>query len=338
MDKIAIIKIIDYKRLNMDKMRKIFTAFSIAMIAATTLECSTVNAQTVFSINKSGVSASTMGASKKNLKKIDTTAFEVTYKMYWLRNPDDPLNQTNDIASGKKKNTAARETIAYHSKADFEDLLLLQVGKNISKCFSYKTFQKDSLIDVTPVDQVMANMDKFTGGATFNIYQNYPAGKLTYTSNIMTDSFLYTEPEPEIEWILRSETKDVIGYNCNRATCTFRGRNYEAWYTNEIPTSLGPWKFRGLPGLILSVKDDSGIISFEATGLRKCSHIITYKDIKYINTNREKFNKQEMKFEKAPIDYMSANSNVKITINNPDGSPSDMSQFRNLKFNQLELK
>lgn len=209
---------------------------------------------------------------------------------------------------------------------------------NLFRLNKQERSEMDKIAIIKITDYKRLNMDKFTGGATFNIYQNYPAGKLTYTSNIMTDSFLYTEPEPEIEWILRPETKDVIGYNCNRATCTFRGRNYEAWYTNEIPTSLGPWKFRGLPGLILSVKDDSGIISFEATGLRKCSHIITYKDIKYINTNREKFNKQEMKFEKAPIDYMSANSNVKITINNPDGSPSDMSQFRNLKFNQLELK
>jgi GLPGLI family protein len=301
-------------------MGKISKAFSIAIIAVATLECSTINAQTVITFNKNGVSTSTKGASKKDIKTIDTTTFEVTYKMFWFKNPDDPL---------KKK---------FHDKENFEDLLLLQVGKNISKCFSYKTFQKDSLIEVTPADQIMANLEKFNGGVTFNIYHNYPDGKLTYTDNILMDSFLYTEPEPEIDWTLQPETKEVIGYSCNRATCTFRGRNYEAWYTNEIPSSLGPWKFRGLPGLILSVKDDSGIISYEATGLRKCSHPITYKDAKYISTNREKFNQQEIKYQKAPIDYMSANSNIKMTITNPDGSPSDMSQFRNLQYNQLELK
>jgi GLPGLI family protein len=301
-------------------MGKISKAFSIAIIAVATLECSTINAQTVITFNKNGVSTSTKGASKKDIKTIDTTTFEVTYKMFWFKNPDDPL---------KKK---------FHDKENFEDLLLLQVGKNISKCFSYKTFQKDSLIEVTPADQIMANLEKFNGGVTFNIYHNYPDGKLTYTDNILMDSFLYTEPEPEIDWMLQPETKEVIGYSCNRATCTFRGRNYEAWYTNEIPSSSGPWKFRGLPGLILSVKDDSRIISYEATGLRKCSHPITYKDAKYISTNREKFNQQEIKYQKAPIDYMSANSNIKMTITNPDGSPSDMSQFRNLQYNQLELK
>lgn len=329
----------------MDKMRKISTAFSIAIIATATLECGTTNAQTVITFNKNGISNSTKGASKKNIKTIDTTTFEVTYKMFWLKNPNDPLKKRNeantkkdiDTASNNKKSSASNN-LRFHDKEDFEDLLLLQVGKNISKCFSYKTFQKDSLVEVTPADQIMSNLDKFSGGATFNIYHNYPDGKLTYTDNIVMDSFLYTEPEPEIDWTLQPETKEVIGYRCNRATCTFRGRNYEAWYTNEIPSSLGPWKFCGLPGLILSVKDDSGIISYEASGLRKCSHLITYKDAKYISTNREKFNQQEMKYQKAPIDYMTANSNIKMTITNPDGSPSDMSQFRNLQYNQLELK
>lgn len=123
----------------------------------------------------------------------------------------------------------------YHSKADFEDLLLLQVGKNISKCFSYKTFQKDSLIDVTPVDQVMANMDKFTGGATFNIYQNYPAGKLTYTSNIMTDSFsIYRTLSQEIEWTSGRRQRMLSAITAIVQHAPLEAANYEAWYTNEI--------------------------------------------------------------------------------------------------------
>ena len=49
-------------------MGKISKAFSIAIIATATLECSTINAQTVITFNKNGVSTSTKGASKKNIK------------------------------------------------------------------------------------------------------------------------------------------------------------------------------------------------------------------------------------------------------------------------------
>ena len=55
-----------------------------------------------------------------------------------------------------------------------------------------------------------------------------------------------------------------MGFNCQQATVHFRGRNYEAWFTEEIPTSVGPWKFFGLPGLILEVKDSQNRVYFYA--------------------------------------------------------------------------
>ena len=92
----------------MDKMRKISTAFSIAIIATATLECSTINAQTVITFNKNGISNSTKGASKKNIKTIDTTTFEVTYKMFWFKNPDDPLKKRNEANTKKDIDTPLR--------------------------------------------------------------------------------------------------------------------------------------------------------------------------------------------------------------------------------------
>ena len=61
------------------------------------------------------------------------------------------------------------------------------------------------------------------------------------------------EAKPEFNWILTNETKKIGNFNCNKATCHFRGRDYTAWYTMEIPVPYGPWKFQGLPGLILEV-------------------------------------------------------------------------------------
>lgn len=78
----------------------------------------------------------------------------------------------------------------------------------------------------------------------------------------------YDEPFAEMEWnILPDSTNSVLGYECLKAECDFHGKHWYAWFTPEIPVSEGPWKFAGLPGLILSVSDSTGYNTFVATGL-----------------------------------------------------------------------
>lgn len=62
---------------------------------------------------------------------------------------------------------------------------------------------------------------------------------------------------PEIHWQLLPDKKDIEGIEVQKAIGTYRGKNWEAWYSPSIPYSFGPWKFTGLPGLVISVKDDT---------------------------------------------------------------------------------
>lgn len=81
--------------------------------------------------------------------------------------------------------------------------------------------------------------------------------------------FRYTEDTPKLKWKITDEKKKVLDYECKRATCSFRGREYEAWFTDDIPLSYGPWKLGGLPGLILEVADTKNEYRFTATGIEK---------------------------------------------------------------------
>jgi|SRR5690625_114946 len=62
---------------------------------------------------------------------------------------------------------------------------------------------------------------------------------------------------PRLDWNITDENKEIGEYIAIKAEVTFRGRDYEAWFTPEIPISAGPWKLHGLPGLILEAKDNA---------------------------------------------------------------------------------
>ena len=101
--------------------------------------------------------------------------------------------------------------------------------------------------------------------------------------------------EPQ-DWQFSSDTLTVLGYVCQKATTSFRGRDYEAWFSPEIPIKEGPWKLYGLPGLILKVVVDDGLFVFDAIGLENLKDVyITMDKDSYSNCTREQFAKYKAK-------------------------------------------
>ena len=97
--------------------------------------------------------------------------------------------------------------------------------------------------------------------------------------------------EPQ-DWQFSSDTLTVLGYVCQKATTSFRGRDYEAWFSPEIPIKEGPWKLYGLPGLILKVVVDDGLFVFDAIGLENLEDVYIAMDKdSYLNCTREEFAK-----------------------------------------------
>ncbi|MCM1484338.1 MAG: GLPGLI family protein [Muribaculaceae bacterium] len=77
----------------------------------------------------------------------------------------------------------------------------------------------------------------------------------------------YVEPLPLMNWEIGTGTKTVCGYECIEAKCHWRGRDYTAWFAPEIPAPYGPWKFGGLPGVIMEIYDSGREYTFEAVAV-----------------------------------------------------------------------
>lgn len=88
-------------------------------------------------------------------------------------------------------------------------------------------------------------------------YLNLLNDSLFTKEKVSKDEFLIEERKPRLKWKLIDEEKEIDTFIVYKATLNFRGRNYIAWYSTMYPVQFGPWKFHGLPGLILEIYDET---------------------------------------------------------------------------------
>ena len=149
------------------------------------------------------------------------------------------------------------------------DTMYLRIGNKVSQFYSYSAFYADSLANEPKGSvgqkllqkQMTEGIMKGTGmpgakilGLGEYYYKNYPDGVLSIYA-FRQKTYLMEEEYAPQEWTMINESKIISGYACKKAICHFRGRDYVAWYSTDINCSEGPWKFHGLPGLILEVYD-----------------------------------------------------------------------------------
>ena len=106
-------------------------------------------------------------------------------------------------------------------------------------------------------------------GVTPFVIKDFSNKKTFYNQPIINKVKLIKDELPMQKWSLENETKKIKSFTCKKATTSFRGRNYIAWYTEELSIIGGPWKFDGLPGLILSISSDDDVLNIEATKIEK---------------------------------------------------------------------
>ena len=218
---------------------------------------------------------------------------------------------------------------------------ILQVNNSVSKFWDYNSYKRDSIIytSTLTVDSVKSLNHLYRSVKYLFIpvvLKNYPDGKITVTDEIVPFDYIYEEKQVEIGWTLGGDTLMVCGYLCYNAHASFGGREWTVWFAPEIAVSEGPWKLRGLPGLILKAEDDSGSHFFEAFCFRKASTpIYLNRNFSQIKIKKEKFLHDKFSFENDPLGALDSFPVDNITVLKNEGVLLINGKRMNADFNTI---
>jgi GLPGLI family protein len=234
------------------------------------------------------------------------------------------------------------------------DIFYLLLGKTLSRFQSRGEQAQDSLVtvaDAIPFNHESAQlmMDKIRylprNLLHYTIYKTVASGHVYFDDRIGLQHYRYEEPAGSLNWAITPTTATIAGYACQRATATFGGRQWEAWFTRTVPIAEGPYKFYGLPGLIVKVSDTRQHYLFELAQLTKpaAERPITLPKKTPTTTDRTAFRRALADVNADPIGHMSPAANGGAGVYSANGSSPEQMQQRareiaHKRNNVLELR
>nr|WP_314493269.1 GLPGLI family protein [uncultured Chryseobacterium sp.] len=149
-------------------------------------------------------------------------------------------------------------------------------------------------------------MESLRSNINYSIEKDKKNQKTLYRDRLGRDMYSYEEDRP-LEWKILSETTKIGEYKVQKAETDFGGRKWTAWFTADLPYQDGPYKFSGLPGLVVKAEDASGDYSFDLMKNYKISdfpEIATFGNV--IKVKRTDYIKQQEKFKTDPMSFMNS--------------------------------
>lgn len=173
-------------------------------------------------------------------------------------------------------------------KEELMELLTTQYGETF-----YQSFNKglrDSIILADKIDRNRGINQKIQLQTQYNInstifqLNNNLITRDSYINSLGKEQdYFYYQENIDLDWELHDNIDSIQGIPVQMATCKLKNHTWTAWFATEINLPYGPYKFFGLPGLILKIEDDKGYFSFEMVSIqKKNSLVISFPNEEYI--------------------------------------------------------
>ncbi|TDX84613.1 GLPGLI family protein [Epilithonimonas xixisoli] len=199
-----------------------------------------------------------------------------------------------------------------------KEMMVLDVAKDESLFLPYKQLEYDSVLtaNIKKAREFGAEIDKelMTKKPPLLSYRisKFKDGNLGFKDFIgISEYYIYSE-KPNLKWNITNEKEKIEIYNAQKATTNFGGRSWIAWFTTDIPIQDGPYKFSGLPGLVIKLEDSGNNYSWILKGNKKLTHNIEINKLNYLESQmgeakkipKSAFEKRSAEYRKNPMSQM----------------------------------
>lgn len=189
---------------------------------------------------------------------------------------------------------------------NYNDIMNLDVLKDGSSAFYsiYSATLSGQSLAGKDINDILDAMDKNKKGTPFQIFRDFGKNELIFVTSAPAE-FYYIENIIEPEWkIVEGDTATHCGYTCQKATSTYMGRTWTAWFTEDIPINAGPWKLCGLPGVILNAYDTDSLFQFTCIGMETTIIAPWHPNLKeYTKCTNAEYQKQYRLQAADPVNY-----------------------------------
>lgn len=175
--------------------------------------------------------------------------YEITYKLTWQPDSTDKMITKTEFVS-------------------------LFTGANQSVFASNKYLLMDSAIQAENMkgNKFGPSFSFFEANGTREHYVGFKTSDkiISYDAppRFSNDLYKYEESRDLMKWKILKDTLTIGGQQCQKAETIFGGRKWLAWFAPSIPIPDGPYKFNGLPGLIMKISDLQNFWNFEFASLK----------------------------------------------------------------------
>lgn len=208
------------------------------------------------------------------------------------------------------------------------ELMALDINGGFSDYQSLAKIKRDSMIKSSMKNMASGMPLNFSNiphtAIKYEVIKENNGEKVYLIEQIAKDTYKVLENE-KIQWKILPEKQKFGSYNGQKATTNWGGRNWVAWFSTDIPFQDGPYKFFGLPGLIIKIEDEAKMHNITLVGnqnipIKNEESIGSIIGRKPIIVTEEQYRKVWKDFMQNPAQSINGSSGSIMSVNSQNGS------------------